>query len=120
MKRAMVSVDIDVKKGGSYEFVAKVREPGILRELVMIGVPQPVILAAQKGPNVKLMPRLIFEVDPDGAPCERHFAMLPEGQTLDTHDTGCGLRYAGMLVHPHNQSTMFFFESIPPSETPSI
>lgn len=115
MKRTVIHVDVDVERGGSFEFLLKVRAPATLRQVLLVAKPRSVVLAQGK-PDVALMPRLFFEVDPDAHEVERRYCVLAENEIFDADGT---LIYGGMMVHPQSQRTMFLFEHVPPLTAPA-
>lgn len=115
MKRTIIHVDVDIQQGGSFEFLLKVKAPATLRQVLLVAKPKSVVLAKGQ-PDIALMPRLFFEIDPDAHEVERRYCVLTENEVFDVDGS---LVYGGMMVHPQTQRTIFLFEHIPPLTVPA-
>lgn len=111
MKRAMEILNSPV--GGYKPFVLEVKAPAIVRAVVTGYEPPSTIIPASMGQppqaEMKPIPALMFEVDPDGEPITRSFVWLPPGKALEYPGT---LSFVTTYVDESTGTPLILFEAV--------
>jgi hypothetical protein len=112
MKRA---IEVLNSPNGDYTpFVLEVKAPGTLRTILTGYEPPSTIIPASMGKppeaEMKPLPALVFEVDPDGVPHKRSFVWLPAGKALEFPGA---LIYTATYVDERSGMPLFLYEAVP-------
>jgi hypothetical protein len=94
-------------------FTLEVKAPGTLRTILTGYEPPSTIIPASMGKppeaEMKPLPALVFEVDPDGEPHKRSFVWLPAGKALEFPGA---LIYAATYVDERTGMPLFLYEAV--------
>ena len=111
MKRAIEILNSPER--GYVPFVLEVKEPGVLRSILTGYEPPSTIIPANMGkpPEAEMrpMPALVFEVDPDGKVRKRSFVWLPAGKALDYKGI---LTFCYTYVDEQTGMPLFLYEAV--------
>lgn len=107
MKYALVDIVLDLEQSNILE--VEVPDPGIILHAHVVYVPySPLVMRRREEPQMKAVPMLVAQIDPDQPKRMRRFVVLPKGQVLEPADP---LTFVALVINPNDGLPFAIYEA---------